>query len=336
MQNSLKDVPAFPVRFLLDTSTACNLKCKMCLQHASHKKSGKIMPIKGIPISKLKDILDEIKDAKSLIQPSYYGEPLMAPNFREIISLLKNMHFTLAINTNGTLFDSKICHFFVDYKIDSVSFSLDALNNETYVAIRGFNKLEKIKASILKLLEIRGEKLYPRIGVSFCRQEDNIIEEKQFIEFWSRYVDVIRVNALSIDGEHDMFGFHPIAKKRIPCGMLYDTMPILYNGDVPICCRDYSGKYIMGNVFQESVSNVWNGTSFQKVRQLHENRDWDKIPICSNCDAWAITDYEEEVTDRFLIRKSPLMYYYNNIDRLEGWKGFLLGSHKTPNKSYLK
>ena len=110
-----KQVPPFPVRMILDTSTACNLKCKMCLLQGSPEKSDNIKKsVKGIPIANLKNILEEVKEAKPLIQPSYYGEPLMAPDFQEIITLMKNKGFALAFNTNGTLFDKRICRFFVD------------------------------------------------------------------------------------------------------------------------------------------------------------------------------------------------------------------------------
>jgi len=39
------------------------------------------------------------------------------------------------------------------------------------------------------------------------------------------------------------------------------------------------------------------------------------------CNGWAQYEYEEEVGDGFLIRRSPEFTYYNRIERLSAWKG---------------
>ena len=41
-------------------------------------------------------------------------------------------------------------------------------------------------------------------------------------------------------------------------------------------------------------------------------------------------EYEEEVRDGLLIRRSPEYVYYNTINRIGNWKGSLLGGHKPP------
>ena len=75
---------------------------------------------------------------------------------------------------------------------------------------------------------------------------------------------------------------------------------------------------------------IWNGEEFAKVRYYHETGQWDKVPFCTNCNGWAQYEYEEEIRDGFLIRRSPEFTYYNRIDRLKNWKGQLLGGHDEP------
>ena len=75
---------------------------------------------------------------------------------------------------------------------------------------------------------------------------------------------------------------------------------------------------------------MWHGEEFAKARYYHETAQWDKVPFCKPCNGWAQYEYEEEVRDGLLIRKSPEYTYYNAINRLSAWKGSLLGGHKPP------
>jgi hypothetical protein len=67
-----------------------------------------------------------------------------------------------------------------------------------------------------------------------------------------------------------------------------------------------------------------------KCAIYHETSQWDKVRFCKNCNGWAQYQYEEEMRDGLFIRRSPEFAYYNRIDRLENWRGRLLGGHREP------
>jgi len=320
----------FPKRILVEANTQCNLKCKMCWVHSINSDSSKKFTKRKMPLENFEKILEEVKDVKPLMHPELYGEILVNSDFKEIVKRIKNKGMAVAINTNGTLVNEDFNRFFIDAGIDSINFSLNAITKETYKKIHGVDKLDDVKQSVLNLVKMRGNNLSPRIGVSFVRQDENVHEETEFIDFWSKYVDVIRVSAMMGSGEHDDHMFKPVPKKRIPCKMIYETMPIFFNGDVSLCCRDHDGRHKMGNIFEKSIEEVWNGPAFNKVRKLHEEGRWDEISLCAKCDGWAGSGYTEEVTDKFVIKKSAQCAYYNVIDRLEGWEEYFLGGHKKP------
>ncbi|ETR66497.1 MAG: hypothetical protein OMM_12726 [Candidatus Magnetoglobus multicellularis str. Araruama] len=96
-------------------------------------------------------------------------------------------------------------------------------------------------------------------------------------------------------------------------------MAINHKGNVPICCLDSHNQTNMGNVFKDSVEGVWNGEKFQEIRSYHESGQFDKISLCKNCDVWLNYLIEESEIDGILIRQSPIMTYYNRIDRLYSW-----------------
>jgi MoaA/NifB/PqqE/SkfB family radical SAM enzyme len=284
--------------------------------------------VKGImDVERARAMLDEMMASKPLVQPCIYGEPLLIPDFKARILDMKSRGMTVAINTNGLTLDDDKAKFFVDHRIDSVFFSLEGVSRDALKRVRGVETIEKIEAAIFRLLAARGEKEFPRIGVTMTVQDGNRHEEKAFVERWSGIVDCVRVGLLFEDGT---FPEMVTPKKRTPCPAIYNTLPVHNDGTVALCCLDGFLATKMGNVFNDGVKAVWQGEEFAKARYYHETEQWDKVPFCKNCNGWAQHAFEEEIRDGLLIRRSPQYTYYNRIARLGNWSGRLLGDHPAP------
>lgn len=324
-----RPVQEFPERLLMDFATRCNLRCPMCPVWGVEDEQA-IESVKGVmDLEAGRRILDEVMTAKPMIAPSIYGEPLLIPNMKEVFSDMKERGLPIAVNTNGLTMSEKIANFWVDIQVDSIMFSLDATTPGTLKIVRGVDTLAKIEGAVFRLMKARGERDYPRIGVSFTVQDDNKHELDDFVARWIGVVDVVRIGLMFDihDGTyHDMH----TPKKRQPCPAIYNTMPIHNDGSARLCCLDGLRSTNMGNVLKDGVAAVWHGEEFAKVRYFHETGQWDEVPFCKNCNGWAQHDYEEEVRDGLLIRRSPQYTYYNKINRLKNWNGTLLGGHKPP------
>jgi len=262
-----------------------------------------------------------------------WGEPLLAKNFKEHIRAMKERGITVAFNTNGLTLREHSARFLIDEKVDAVFFSLDATTPETLKKVRGIDKLDKIANALRLLIRLRDESgaVLPRVGATFTVQNDNAHEREEFVDYWIKVADLVRVGFVFENGR--LTEIEEPAERQ-PCAMIYQTMPIHYNGDVSICCWDSHRKAIMGNVLTDGgVKAVWQGEKFQEVRRHHEAGEFDKVPFCKDCNAWAGHIYEEEVSERngvpVLIRRSAQFVYYNRIDRLASWHGGMRG-HKAP------
>jgi len=72
-------------------------------------------------------------------------------------------------------------------------------------------------------------------------------------------------------------------KSDMPCSRPSEQLVINWKGDVLLCCNDYYGKHVFGNVKDESLLDIWKNESFKKIRKkLQINRE--KLNICNNCD----------------------------------------------------
>lgn len=326
-------VPDLPDRLLIDFATRCNLRCPMCPVWGLEDES-QIDPLIGaMDLAAARKLLDAFTSKKPMVAPSIYGEPLLIPKMREVLSEVKKRGMALALNTNGLTLTESIAEFFCEIKVDSVMFSLDAVTKETLKKVRSVDKLEKIEAAVFRLMKVRGDREYPRIGVSFTRQDDNRHEEEAFVARWVGVVDVVRMGIVFEDGKFPEMTEPP---KRVACPVIYKTIPIHHDGSVRLCCLDGLRATDMGNVFKEGVREVWHGEAFAKARYYHETGQWDKVPFCKPCNGWAQYDYEEEVRDGLLIRRSPEYTYYNTINRLKNWKGNLLGGHRPPSPELVR
>jgi len=313
-------VPEVPEKLQIDFHGLCNLKCPKCIVHGEANTEGIKFPQRFMSLEEARQILDEVTGVKTYIEPQLWNEPLLRPlEFRQQLAEIKKRNMAAVFNTNGLLMTNELAKFFVEIQLDSVSVSIDAHTPETLIKVRATDKLDKIREAVWMMLRAREEESYPRIGVSFTVEEENKHELDDFIAYWIKYVDVVRVNQLYADG---MYHNTPTPEQRVPCHLLYQSMAIQSNGDVPICCLDGLGQTKMGNVFKDGVKGVWHGEEFRKIRHYHETNQYDQVPFCKTCDNWAnYRIIEETIVDDMLVRRYAGTTYYNRIDRLSSWKG---------------
>lgn len=301
--------PKMPPRVIIDFAQKCNLRCGFCPVWGRD-------PLATEGLMGYQEALEIVRQlpAGTVVSPSWYGEPLLIPYMRPIFEEMKARGHVVNLNTNGLTLTAEIAAFWCSIGVDSVMFSLDAARPATLKLVRGIWALEKIEAAVWRLMTARGDRMLPRIGVSFTVQEKNAHDLADFKARWIGTVDVVRIGKEYRDGK---FPDMATPAKRTPCALLYETMVIRNDGEVPICCLDSRGSQAMGNVRTDGVRGVWNGDFFENVRHFHETEQWDRLPFCRDCNGWADKGhYIEEERDGILIRRSPQYEFYNRIDKL--------------------
>lgn len=311
-------VPDFPKRVLIGLQDGyCNLRCPVCYVHGNGDKAA-VERLKGqMRLEEARRIFKDLRNTGSFIHPTLWSEPLLIKGFNRYIQAMKKNGLHIFINTNGLLLNDEVAKFLTDIQIHSLFVSIDAATEATLRKTRGIGELKKIHNAVFKMLGLRQGKASPRIGVSFTESSLNSHEKTDFISYWIKHVDVVRVNSVYETDNHieDL----DIRVDRVPCGALYDTMAINHRGDVQVCCLDSFSQTNMGNVLSEGLRTVWHGEKLQLIRHLHETRQFDRIPLCKNCDVWSSHIVEESEADGIFKRQSPVMTYYNRVDRMYSW-----------------
>ncbi|TMO44832.1 molybdopterin biosynthesis protein MoeA [Pseudoalteromonas sp. S4389] len=319
MSDNKIPVPHLPPRLLMDLYTDCNLKCPMCIVHGKPDAPElKGMLKKSMTLANAKKILDEAMPAAPAVGPTLWSEPLMSKDILIHLKSMKMRNMNISMNTNGLLMSKKMSQALIEIGVDSITVSVDATTPEVLEQVRGIKNLDKIKNNLFNLLELRGDTPLPRIGVSLTKQDSNLHQVDEFVDYWVNIVDFVRIGEIFDEGTFPNVDVDHSQRK--PCPEIYSTMPIHTDGDVSLCCLDGFKDQIVGNVLEEGVSGVWNSDKLNEIRYYHETGQWDKVPFCKSCERWSSSDYTEEVIGQVLIRRSTEYTFYNDVKKLNNWR----------------
>ena len=173
----------------LEITTDCNERCKHCGSRCGEPKaklnSGEVQVLNSagacetdrpLTTDEYKRILDQIKedfDISKLNLCITGGEPLLNPDFFEIMSYAHKTGFTWGMTTNGTLIDEECVRKLKECGMCTVSVSLDGLE-KTHDEFRRHPGAYKKTIEAIRLLQESGA--FKHVQVTTVVHHDNIDE----------------------------------------------------------------------------------------------------------------------------------------------------------------
>ena len=287
----------FPRVFEIQTNNLCNGACLMC--PISKVKNNKPERMSDELFEKIiKDIAENGTDA--FVLPFLQNEPLMDNDLFKKLKLIKRMSngkIATGFVTNGTLFTKEKIKELCEAGVDDVFFSIDASTEETYSKIRKGLNYNRVLENIENL---RLANCKTNIIAEFLLQKDNYSELNDFKEYWGKkgiktFIQSVNNRAGTVSNFRDVsltredFSFRKNLTSILEliitggCWELIDHFNVLCNGDVILCCNDYSRRTILGNVKNNSIKEIWNSQKYQSIREAIFNKDFEKIPECRSC-----------------------------------------------------
>lgn len=279
-----------PVHLDIESTAACNLACIMCPHSQISRRKG------HMDLSLYKRIIDEAAGFHvNDICLHLFGEPLLNPEIFEMIRHAKKFGINTLISTNATLLKGENLSDILSSGLDRLIISLDGATEETYEKIRRRADFEETLDGIMSFLHLRKElrSQKPHTVLQVIRMKDTEKEIGSFVERFREFpVDAIHIKELDswlgqIEAIKDLSTTPP--KKfgeRYPCGALWYSMAIYWDGRVVPCCRDYDAKYVLGNISEEKLSSIWNNKKMQNLRLTHIRNEYETTPLCLECEAW--------------------------------------------------
>jgi MoaA/NifB/PqqE/SkfB family radical SAM enzyme len=267
--------PSMPEIVQIESTNICNAKCVFCPRDEMHRRQG-IMSLELF-----RKIADEcVELGITHVRMHNYGEAFIDKQLVEKIAYAKQQGIKeVGVISNGSLITEAVARGMIEAGLDAINISVDASGKEVFEATRIGLKYDKVVANIERLVRIRAEsgKRRPKLILSFVRQS-NSSDEQAFIEHWRTIADKVHVTDL-----HNWAGtLNTESDVNYPCYRPWLTFTVLWDGRVSLCCADFDGKVILGDLNTSSIREIWNAEPYRQVRQQHlESGGPD---ICRACD----------------------------------------------------
>ncbi|MEX2662974.1 MAG: radical SAM/SPASM domain-containing protein [Vicinamibacterales bacterium] len=267
--------PNLPEIVQIESTNICNAKCVFCPRDEMHRRQG-IMSL-----DLFRKIVDEcVELGITHVRVHNYGEPFVDRKLVEKVRYAKEKGVAeVGMISNGSLITEEVARGMIEAGLDAINISVDASGKDVFESTRIGLKYDKVIANIERLVRLREEygKRRPKLILSFVRQ-NNSADEQAFIEHWRRIADKIHITDL-----HNWGGtLHQESDVNYPCYRPWLTFTVLWDGRVSLCCADFDGHTILGDMNSSSIKDIWNNDLYRSVRREHlESGGPD---ICRACD----------------------------------------------------
>jgi radical SAM protein with 4Fe4S-binding SPASM domain len=290
-----------PVSITLEPTNICNLQCPICETGAGLlERKPQMMSYENFV-----KIMKKVGPGANHLMFYYMGEPFLNKDAYRMIRYARDMGLYVTTCTNGDYISPESLY---DSGINHISFQIGGLTQETHQVYRQKSDLSRVLENLRSYLSIIREKGKKpnehevELGFIVMKQNENEIEgavslgkdlkvKTTLISPCVRTPEQGREFLPSDESYwlYDRPGLEKsgqlIIKRVLPwgaCPWVYYSITIQVDGNVVPCCRDPQGRYVMGNLFSDSLERVWNSKEFKRFRYQFSRRQ-DHLPLCALC-----------------------------------------------------
>ena len=270
-----RDEAPLPEIVQIESTNICNAKCVFCPRDDMERKQG-IMDM-----ALFTKIVDEcVALGIGHVRMHNYGEPFVDRALVDKVRYAKQKGIPqVGMISNGSLINEAAARGMIEAGLDAINISVDASGKDVFESTRIGLKYDKVIANIERLLALREQagRRRPKLILSFVRQ-NNSEDEHAFIEHWRTKADKIHITDL-----HNWAGtLNQKSDVNYPCYRPWLTFTALWDGRVSLCCADFDGRTILGDLRTHTISEIWNSDTYRALRREHLKSGGPAI--CRSCD----------------------------------------------------
>tara|TARA_B100000035_G_C20971058_1_gene541054 strand:- start:56 stop:1102 length:1047 start_codon:yes stop_codon:yes gene_type:complete len=269
----------YPMTVVLELVNRCDLECVMCYQGFRNDSEKFTIDENG-----LDKIFDDFKKNKLSALMLTASEPLLYKNIEKVLKKAEEAEIMdTFLFTNGSLLNKRNSEMILNSCITRMFVSIDAATEETYNKVRipvGKKRLQEKRLQILEtkikdFVAMRNSlnKKLPLTRVSFVALEENQHEAEMFKKKWEGIVDSVEIQReTSVKLYDDLEELKKGKKykdksKSYNCNKPWGDMAIYSDGKVGPCCNLVGRMSPIGNINDQSIYEIWNGSKMNKIRE---------------------------------------------------------------------
>lgn len=284
----------------LELTNLCNLSCVFC----DYRNLKKGMVIKEMSDELIKKIFSDIEGEKIYeLGLVGLGEPTLDRHLESHLNVINehsDMFDRITFNSNMVSLGKKKAKILLNSKINAYTFSINTSNREAYLQMMGRDKFDLVIANLKTFLSLLKNQNYkPRVDIQILESNLNNIEEFKSLlakeEYLKLNIFIRKVYSKPVIQEStELLNVHKAEQKsRYPCWDIYTRIYIDVEGNLYPCTigndsyRE-SSPLCLGNVFDNSVLDLFNSEKIQEARYKSEKGDI-PFPECKMCNIWSLT-----------------------------------------------
>lgn len=297
---------AAPLAMSIDSSEACNFRCRFCVYNQSRQQNLVEKPAGARPLMEMAVFEKLVNDLKAFPQKvkklsmHCRGEPLTNPDLAKMIRMMRDAEVAecIKLSTNGSLLTRELAHDILDAGVGQLVFSVEHVTDEGYRDVTGgaWSDYAKIVDNFRILREERDKGGY---DVNLCAKILDFItdgEKDKFRADFGPYADTLLITGLYASSRPDLVdgtmgqgqkeGFYKtgLKKDRKVCPEPFFFLCVNAQGGVMPCWMDWSNSLVLGNIMETPLVDIWNGDAMREFRLLHLRGKRKENATCRDCE----------------------------------------------------
>ena len=287
-KNPIYKIDNFPKEVWLENTNHCNASCIMCPRELQTRKKGLMK------MDLYRKLIDEMSVHKNIVERLHmhnFGEPLLDKKLPERIKYakdkgIKHVYFV----SNASLLTSQIAETLIKSGLDQFKISFYGIDKETYNETMVDLDYETTLSNVKNFFNIRKKlnSTTPSVSIQLIPQ---LLKKGQIEKWYEQFENLLDPSVGDSIIEVPIHNFSDGRKYNNINQMVTDicpypwrTMVILQNGKVSPCSHDFNGSIDLGDVNFLTISEVWNGQQYKKIRDSFKNLNYSNYSACNNCD----------------------------------------------------
>lgn len=268
-------------KIFVEISGCCNLKCEFCPAATTAAR-----PFMSPQL--FEKILKQTKDLTERHCLHVLGEPLLHPQFEELLTIAQKVGVKLEITSNGLLIKQHLPILSINQTIAQLNISLHSLNSNLGI-LKTLAYLKELLPSLEVLLD-QSPNLF--INLRFWRSSEqdqqllsdilSLYEGKNFLKKDKN----LRLRPRLLIHFEQTFNWpdltQPILHMHGKCHALSSHFGILADGTIIPCCLDSQGDISLGNINNQNVLEILNSTKAQNMLKGFQKKEL-KEELCQRC-----------------------------------------------------
>jgi len=293
---------AMPTHIWVEPTNFCNAKCPLCPTGNGESPRPKAM----MGFYTFKTVVDEAFPYAKSMNLWNIGEPFLNPHIFKMIRYAADHNISTRISTNGFVFyNPKNIGNLLSSGLTDLVVSLDGTTGPIFNEYRKGIDFDRVFQGLRSLQETKQQLgvSSPNVVWQFLAMSQNehqinvakALAEQLNVVFSLKSINLDMVqanaeNAVFLPNNNNLRRYHLDenhqwtlkSDRQNDCATLWRSLMVNADGTVIPCCYDYNTDLMLGHFPEQSIRQIWDGESMQKLRQKIQTERLQLGP-CKKC-----------------------------------------------------